>query len=100
MPKSNSPCSLAAAWNTGGTRVLDSRNVATATSHCAEYGAVNPPGAEVWRAYLDDEGQAVTFSVRNCSEFEFEAELVAARERSGRSIGERGGSHVGEPLVS
>lgn len=37
---------------------------------CANCGAVSDEFAEGWRAYLDDEGQAVTFCPE-CAEREF-----------------------------
>ena len=40
---------------------------------CAECGAVSPPGAGGWRAYLDVDGQAVTFCPE-CSAAEFETD--------------------------
>jgi hypothetical protein len=37
---------------------------------CAECGRESPPDAAGWRAYLDDDGQAVTFCPK-CAEREF-----------------------------
>jgi hypothetical protein len=37
---------------------------------CAECGAFSPPDAAGWKAYLDDDGQAVTFCPA-CAEHEF-----------------------------
>jgi hypothetical protein len=37
---------------------------------CAECGAVSEPEARDWRAYLDEDGQAVTFCPE-CAEREF-----------------------------
>jgi hypothetical protein len=42
---------------------------------CAECGAVSPPDATSWRAYLDIDGEAVTFCPE-CAEREFGDGLV------------------------
>ena len=65
-------CGILIGWATNlRLRVGETEAPAERPLRCAECGAVSEADARGWRAYLDDEGQAVTFGPE-CAKREFE----------------------------